>query len=139
MIPSTRESTSCNAPFAICGSPAINAFNIVKMISVAESTIIGRLSTMAEPIDVTIVVIMSKSTGRCSINTSMTLGRISPMTSAILERSPSASFIPLVNSPRRLTPSVARSVRTGKSIVPSAFLAAVAPTERYCNWSSSAP
>ena len=132
-IPSAKAMTSCNAPSAICGSADTNASMMTNKSSDTESTIIGRLSTIALPIEVTIVTMSSRSIGTCSITTSIIFGMMSAMTSAIFERSPPAAFIPLVNSPSSPTPSLASSVSTGSSTCPRAFFAAVAPTDKY--WS----
>ena len=70
---------------------------------------------------------------------SRAFGSTAPTTSPIFERSPFAAWIPLVNSPSSSTPSPASWVRMGKRTVPSAFLAAVAPLESFCSWSSNAP
>ena len=53
------------------------------------------------------------------------------MTPDIFEISPLHSLIPLVNSPSKDTPSVAKSVRIGSKMVPSAFFIAVVPTLKY--------
>ena len=138
-IPVTRAITSCRAPSAIWGKASINPVSNAKIISEAVSMIVGRLSIRACASEPTISPTISRSSGKNSIIISRTFGRISPMTSDILLISPLASRMPFVNSPSRALPSVARSVSTGSNTVPRAFLAAVAPTLKYCNWSSKAP
>ena len=98
----------------------------------AVSTIRSKLLVIDSTNEVTIETAIFIIIGTYFIKELRIFGKTESITLVILVKSPLQSFMPLVSSDKYPTPSVAKSVRIGSNIVPSAFLRAVAPTVKYC-------
>ena len=137
--PLIKTVTSCNALDVSLGKSLMIASMNVCINFSAALMIVSRLSTIAFASVTMMFPNKSMIEGTYFMMTSIAFGNMSPKTSAILEMSPFASWMPFVNSPSSPTPSLVKSVNIGKRTEPSAFLRAVVPLLSSCNWSSNAP